>query len=159
MRHLCLAGAAAAIAVAAHPMHTSVALEPAAHPMHTSVTELVHDPASRTVSILVRVFADDWAAAGGRPDAMALPRLQRDLKLCDAAGHPLPLRWEGAAHVADALVLRLRTDVPGGLSGLKISQVLLTDHFPDQINIVRATYAGRTESLLFTRSDQAKALP
>ncbi len=127
--------------------------------MHTSVTELTHDPATRTVAVSVRVFADDWAAAGGRADSLALPRLQRTLRLTDAGGHPLALRWEGVVRSADALVLRLRAEAPGGLGGIRVSQALLTDRFPDQVNIVRATYAGRTVSLLFTRGDQSKALP
>jgi hypothetical protein len=136
----------------------AVALAASTHPMHTSVTELVDDPATHTVAISVRVFADDWAAAGGRSDSLTLTLLQRDLRLTDPAGHPLSLRWEGAAHVADALVIRMRADAPGGLRGVNVSQSLLTGRFPDQVNVVRATYAGRTESLLFTRGDRAKSL-
>ncbi len=36
---------------------------------------------------------------------------------------------------------------------------LLTERFDDQINIVRATYDGRTTTLLFTPGDAPKVLP
>jgi len=42
---------------------------------------------------------------------------------------------------------------------MRIRMTLMCERFEDQVNIVRATYAGRTTSLLFTRGDQAKALP
>jgi hypothetical protein len=129
------------------------------HPMHTSLTELVYDEPAGTVAVAVRVFADDWAAAGGRTDSLALPALAERLQLIDRAGQRLPLRWTGATRAADTWVLRLTAAAPAGPAGWRVSQSLLTDRFPDQVNIVRVTYAGRTASLLFTRGDGPKPLP
>ena len=36
---------------------------------------------------------------------------------------------------------------------------VLTERFADQVNLVRATYAGRSATLIFTRGDGPKALP
>jgi hypothetical protein len=37
--------------------------------------------------------------------------------------------------------------------------LVLCERYPDQVNIVRASYAGRTTTLLFTRGEAAKSLP
>ena len=57
------------------------------------------------------------------------------------------------------LLLRLRGEAPAGLAGARVRHSVLCERFDDQVNIVRATYAGRSASLLFTRGDGAKALP
>jgi hypothetical protein len=49
--------------------------------------------------------------------------------------------------------------VSGGLTGTRIRNRLLCDRFPDQVNVVRATYDGRSATLLFTPGDPAKPLP
>ena len=128
------------------------------HPMHASVTELVHDPASKSVAITLRIFADDFSLVGGI-DSLALPYLRANLTLADVNGRPIPLRWEGGSRSGDVVWLRLRADVPAGLGGLQVRNAILCDRFEDEVNVVRASYGGRTASLLFTRGDRAKALP
>ncbi len=131
-----------------------------AHPMHSAVAELVHEPATRTVLVTIRVFADDFGAAVGSDDRAAVEAYVRPrVTLADAAGLPIELRWEGATRSGDVVQIRLRGDVPTGLTGARVRMALLCERFEDQVNIVRATYAGRTASLLFTRGDLAKALP
>ena len=49
--------------------------------------------------------------------------------------------------------------MPGGLAGARVTSLVLCERFPDQVNIVRATYAGRATTLLFTRGEASKALP
>ena len=131
----------------------------AAHPMHTAVAELVHEPATRSVVVKIRVFADDFAAAVGPGDASAEAYVRAHLRLVDAAGHPIALQWEGIARSGDIVRIQLRGDAPAGLAGAQVLLSLLCERFEDQVNIVRATYAGRTASLLFTRGDQTRALP
>jgi hypothetical protein len=130
-----------------------------AHPLHTSVTELTHEPATRTAAVTVRVFADDFTAAAGTGDSAAARYLQSRLTLADRAGRPIALRWERLEVAGDALLLRLRAEAPRGLAGARVWQTLLCERFDDQVNIVRATYAGRSATLLFSRGDEAKALP
>ena len=132
----------------------------AVHPMHTAVAELVHEPATRTVLVTVRVFADDFGAVVGSDDRAAVEAYVRPrVTLADPAGRAIELSWEGATRSGDVVQIRLRGDVPAGLAGARILMALLCERFEDQVNIVRATYAGRTTSLLFTRGDAAKALP
>ena len=128
--------------------------------MHTAAAELVHEPATRMVLVTVRVFADDFGAVVGSDDRAEMEAYVRPrVTLADAAGRPIELRWDGATRSGDVVQIRLHGDVPAGLAGVRVRMALLCERFEDQVNIVRATYAGRTASLLFTRGDSAKALP
>jgi hypothetical protein len=128
----------------------------ATHPIHTTATNVVQEPDGRTVRIEVRLFPDDLAAAIGAawesPDADSLMRayVSSHLTLSDRGGAPLSLQWAAADRLGDIVRAQLRATVPGGLAG---------DRFPDQVNVVRATYDGRSATLLFTPGDPAKPLP
>ena len=151
-----------------------------AHPMHTSVTEVVQEDARGDVSIQVRVYVDDLRAAVSLPaDALgadsegadsasgdsaaadsAMARyLRGTFALADRTGRPVRLMWAGAEPTGDVMLLRLRGEVPGGLAGARVTNLVLCERFEDQVNVVRAEYAGRTTTLLFTRGETAKALP
>jgi len=131
-----------------------------AHPMHTSVTEVTQDASTRSVVVTLRVFADDFgSAAPDRVGPGAEAYVRAHFELTGPKGALVALRWEGATLSGDVVQIRLRADLPGGLRGTRVRTTLLCERFPDQVNIVRATYGGRTTSLLFTRGDQAKALP
>ncbi len=137
-----------------------------AHPMHTSVTEVVQEDARGHVSIQVRVYVDDLRAAvcpardgtAGADSAMAR-YLRGTFALADRTGRPVRLTWTGAEPAGDVILLRLRGEVPGGLAGARVTSLVLCERFEDQVNVVRAEYAGRTTTLLFTRGETAKALP
>jgi len=132
----------------------------ALHPMHTSVAELVHEPGTRSVLVTLRIFDDDFrTAVPGTRDSDAEAYVRSHFELRDASGRPVPLRWAGASRSGDVIQLRFRADLPAGLAGVRVLSLILCERFADQVNIVRATSAGRTASLLFTRGDQAKALP
>jgi len=130
----------------------------AVHPMHTSVAELA--AAGTSVVVTIRVFADDFRTAV--PDGAAQkvePYIRSRFELRDPENRPIALRWEEIARSGDVFQIRLRAELPRGLAGIRVRDLLLCEHFPDQVNIVRATYGGRTSSLLFTAGDPAKALP
>jgi hypothetical protein len=40
-----------------------------------------------------------------------------------------------------------------------VASALLCERFEDQVNIVRASYADRSVTLLFTRGDASKPIP
>jgi hypothetical protein len=132
----------------------------AAHPMHTSVAELVTEGGETRIAI--RVYADDLAGAvpGDGPTAdSALARYVRArFVLADREGRPVPLRWAGAERTDGAVVLRLQGRLPGGLRGARVASTLLHERFHDQVNVVRATEAGHTSTLLFLRGDGPRAL-
>ncbi|HEY6947743.1 MAG TPA: DUF6702 family protein [Gemmatimonadales bacterium] len=132
----------------------------AVHPIHTAVAELLDDPATRTVLVTIRAFADDLGAAVVPGDTAAmlayvLPRVT----LVGAGGRAIALRPAGLVRAGDIVRIQLRGAAPEGLAGARVRMPLLTERFEDQVNIVRAAYGGHTASLLFTRGDQAKALP
>jgi hypothetical protein len=136
-----------------------------AHPMHTTVTEVVQEDGRGQVSIQVRVYVDDLRSAVLLPDGTAgadsaMARyLRATFALADRTGRPVRLTWAGAEPTGDVILLRLRGEVPGGLAGSRVTSLMLCERFEDQVNVVRAEYAGRITTLLFTRDATAKVLP
>jgi hypothetical protein len=134
------------------------------HPMHTAVTEIAYDAATAAAAVGIRVFVDDFTAAVGTPpgtpagDSATARYVTASLSVIDRMGKRLPLQWLGVERAGDVLVLRFSVAAPAGLAGGRIASTLLCERFEDQVNIVRATYGGRTRTLLFTRGDAAKAL-
>jgi hypothetical protein len=135
------------------------------HPLHTALTELDYQPDSGAVLIRVRLFTDDLAAAlptatdSSPADSLLSGYARGTLALTDQAGRPLPLIWQGVERTGDTVLLRLRAKLSGGLQRARILVALLWERYPDQVNIVRAAYGGRTVTLLFTRGDGAKPFP
>lgn len=136
-----------------------------AHPMHTSVAELTQQDAGGVTSVQLRLFADDFEAAvhppadGPATDTATASYLRGTFALADRQGRPVRLAWEGMGRTGDVILIRLRGTVAGGLARARVTSLVLCDRFPDQVNIVRATYGGRTATLLFTRGEASKALP
>jgi hypothetical protein len=147
------------------------------HPMHTTVAEVVQRDGRGRTTIQVRVHTDDLR--GAVPEAANLPPtpggstpgadstadsamaryLRGTFALADRSGHPVRLTWRGLERTGDVVLLRLEGEVPGGLAGARITSLVLCERFEDQVNVVRAEYAGRSTTLLFTRGETAKALP
>jgi hypothetical protein len=132
--------------------------------MHTAVIEIAYLPASRVATIQIRVFRDDIGQVVRGPketpiDSSLAAYVRRAFHIMDHVGRTLPLYWQSAEQSGDVVVLKLSAPAPDGLQGAEISSGLLCDRFEDQVNIVRASYAGRTSTLLFLRGDGAKALP
>jgi hypothetical protein len=136
-----------------------------AHPMHTAVAELVQADADGTTSVRIRVYADDFSAAvppaadPAAADSAAARYLRGSFALADRAGRPVRLAWAGAERTGDVILLRLAGRVPGGLAGARVTSLVLCERFEDEVNLVRAVYGGRTETLLFTSGASSKALP
>lgn len=133
--------------------------------MHTTVTEMVQEDARGRVSIQLRVYVDDLRAAVSLPagalsaDSAMARYLRATFAIADRTGRPVRLAWSGAEPAGDVVLLRLRGEVPGGLAGARVTSLVLCERFEDQVNVVRAEFAGRTATLLFTRGETAKVLP
>jgi hypothetical protein len=144
---------------------TGALLVAGAHPMHTAVAELAQEDAGGVTAVQIRVFADDFQAAVPLPsdpvqaDSVMARYLRGVFALADRTGRPVRLAWAGAERDGDVIRLRLRAAVPGGLAGARVTSLLLCERFEDEVNVVRAAYGGRTETLLFTRGESSKALP
>ena len=135
---------------------------PAAHPLHTSVTEVVAERGGQ-VRVAIRVYADDLR--GAAQDASALPPdsavaryVRGRFALRDRADRPVLLRWRGLTRYEDAVIIRLQGTLPGGLPGARLANLLLTERFRDQVNVVRASWPGGSATLLFTPGDGGKAV-
>jgi hypothetical protein len=132
------------------------------HPMHTSATEL-RESGGGTVSIRIRVFADDLRNALGSDrqpaDSTVFRYVSKRFSLTGPTGQPFSLQWIAVERAGAVLLLQLRARLPGGLAGARLTNDLLCERFTDQVNIVRASYGGRTTTLLFIPGDGAKALP
>jgi hypothetical protein len=144
-----------------------VATAAQAHPLHTTITEIAFsDGAFRTT---IRVFADDFgrAVAGlgpGAPapasvdDAAAAAYVRSHFAVTGPDGRPVVLRWCGMER-REGVYLLCVGGALGRLDGAMIHDRLQWELYPDQVNIVQASYAGRRETLLFTRNDPPRRLP
>jgi hypothetical protein len=135
------------------------------HPMHTAVVELTQPTATSATSVQIRVFTDDLRAVvplslGAVAGDSAVARyLRGTFQLADRRGRPVALRWEGLERTGDVTRLQLAATVPGGLTGARVAVLMLCERFPDQVNIVRASYAGQATTILFLTGEVAKRLP
>ena len=139
------------------------------HPLHTTFTELSTDPSAHGVSVLLKVFAGDFASAvsargsGESPDRMppdsAMIRyvLERFEITAKDVGR-VDLRWCGSRHDHDVLFLCFHARATS-LSRARLRNTLLNNIFADEVNIVRVNINDRRETLLFTGRDVVKTLP
>ncbi len=125
---------------------------PVEHPTHTSAAEVI--ARGDSVLVAIRIFADDLAGTGDLRRYVA-----RRFGIVDGKGTPVRLEWAGSEPTDDVLVVRLRGRAQAGLSRAVIRHQILTERFTDQVNLVRATYGGRTATLVFVGGEGPKALP
>jgi hypothetical protein len=141
-----------------------------AHPLHTTFTEIVQDPSTHAVTVTVRSFSDDLARAigapvpaPGHPSSLADSALARyvsaHLTFVDGAGHRLSLSYTGQRQSADLSWITFVVPVQSGISGVAVSDQLQVELYPDQVNLVQASYGSRRETLLFSPGDAARTLP
>jgi hypothetical protein len=151
--------AAALLLVALHPIRL------AAHPLHTSVAILSYHPATGRIDLSIRVFADDFERAAARRSA-AMPAsramespplgyIRASFVVTDASGRTIPLEWCGWRRQGDLvwICFRSRNAVSGRFM---IADRIFHDLYDDQINIVQAKIDGRSINLLFTKDEKAK---
>lgn len=142
--------------------HTQNAL---AHPLHTSLAAITQN-GSDDFTVTLRVFADDFfrhtgavdRADGVPPDSRIVTYLMRTFVIIDRGGRGLPLKWCGSKRVADLLVICLSGRLPGGLRGARVRYSILSDLFPDQVNILQVNAGSRRQSLLFTPAETTRLI-
>ena len=129
----------------------------ARHPIHTSSASLTLDASGRSVTVVLRVFSEDFPP-GANPVG-AERYLATRFVLSSASGRALPLRLESLTATGAVLLIRLTASLSEGIRGLRIWHGVLTERFSDQVNLVQASYGGRKTSLLFTAHDGPRSLP
>ncbi len=112
----------------------------------------------------MRVFADDYAAGvatarGATPHERERVYVGTSFLLRERNGRVVRFTWCGARHEGEVVFVCLRGAAPSGLRGGQVRNAMLFDLYDDQVNVVRARYAGRARSLLFTPGDGARRLP
>lgn len=141
-----------------------------AHPLHTSLAELAYDTGTGAVQLSLRVFVDDFSRAaiafqkkhGGVKSASAGPAQSpligyaiASFVLTDARGRRVAFTSCGGKRVGDLMWLCFKGQSSGPL---RVVSEVLFDTYRDQINIVRASSAGKTTNLLFTPGESAKLI-
>lgn len=141
----------------ARALRDSLAAPHSRHALHTSHTRLVSE-GDTAVTARVRLFSDDFTTAlaarfkGVRADTLGYAAASLVVKADD--GPALQWRSCGSSVEQDATMLCLRARVVRHPGRLAVANGMLTEAFPDQVNIVQVTLDGRTRSLLFTRNAQ-----
>lgn len=142
----------------------------AAHPIHMSFTEARRIDGTRGLQLMVRVYANDFAAAAARSAGVALGRdsvldprlgiayLLRNLEVLGADGRASRLTPCGVRRVSDTMIYCLQ--VATAASQLKrMRNSILTELFSDQVNVVQTVDGDHRTSRLFVRGDGPKSLP
>lgn len=134
-----------------------LALAVAAHPLHSSVTTIAWHAETHTIELAMRVFTQDLNNALARRPGSACGYAQAVMLLNDTAGKPIPTGQCSVTTEQDVTWIRLSATV-GDPRGLRLVNMVLFEMFADQINIVQASIGGRSHTMLFTRGDGPKPL-
>lgn len=135
---------------------------PAAHPLHTTLTELAQTGTGVQVSL--RVFAEDYARAvgtarGATQNERERVYVGRSFVVRERNGQAVRFTWCGTRYQGEVVWVCLRGAASSGLRGGQVQNTMLFNLFADQVNVVRARYAGQARSLLFTPGAGARRLP
>jgi hypothetical protein len=128
-----------------------------AHPLHTSLAQVEVNTRNRTVSVSLRVFADDFTKAAARARLSLPAYVATTFKIFDDSGTQVPMQSCGEKHVGDLIWLCFVAKTPEPKSITLWSGVLF-ETFKDQINVVQTTIDGKKGNLLFIPGDKAKFL-
>ncbi|HEX2722311.1 MAG TPA: DUF6702 family protein [Gemmatimonadaceae bacterium] len=141
-----------------------------AHPLHTSLAEIGYDERSGMLTVSLRVFADDVAKASmeyarrisPKRATMEEPRIAAYalsvFVVADRSGTRLLLSPCGEKHIGEMMWLCFKTRVASHPGSLRVSNSILFEKYPDQINVVQAALKGRKATALFSPGDGFKQL-
>ena len=139
-----------------------------AHPLHTSLTRIAI-AADGSVSVALRVFADDFSAVVARstrvvasadhrvPDEAAASYLSRALVI-EADGKRIALQLVRQRRDGEMTWIELRGAWRGELANATILNQVLMDLHSDQVNIVQLARGTTSRTLLFSADDRTKLL-
>lgn len=138
--------------------------ETAPSPLHISLAELSHDREQGRLLLNLRVQSADLEAVltakAGKTittaepvelTPLALEYVRDKLHLKSPKGDPLRLEWAGFDLAGPQLFLFFEASLPGGLEGLQISNQLLLENNPGQINVVEIRSGATRQTLVFSR--------
>lgn len=142
-----------------------------AHGFHVCFTILELNPRSGSLEIFHRIYAQDVelllsARAGEQVTLKDTPTSQKLIEsyLLDVFsvktpdGKPLKPEWVGMKLQADTALIYQEIKNAATLSGLVISNQILTETHPGQLNTVNITVRGRTQTMTFGVNDPAQSV-
>ena len=147
------------------------AREASAHPIHTTLTVVTASADGRTLTINIRVFADDFSASVARYVGRTPPRdssvvapevtryVRAQFTVLAPDGGTLVLEPCGITRSRELYWLCYRVSVPAGMRGARIRNQMLTELHQDQVNIVQLESGAARKSYLFTKGSGPSVLP
>lgn len=139
-----------------------------AHPIHTTLT--VVTPARGSATLMLRVFADDFATVVARHAGQPTPRdssasiadayryLSSRIHLQTSDGRRIAFVSCGLRRQAEVYWACLRVPMPADARDILLQHQVLTELHDDQVNVVQVASDGARRTMLFTRSSVAAPL-
>lgn len=135
-----------------------------AHPIHTTLTRVSIE--KNVITFNVRVFADDFSATVAKfaghaapADSSVLPAevlryARASILVTSVNSAPVVLESCGIKRSNELYWLCFRAAFPGGSSGARLRNQMLTELHPDQVNIVQLEPPAARRTMLFTKGSQ-----
>ncbi len=134
-------------------------IEKTAHPFYVSVVEIHHNNTDKALEISCRIFIDDMenvlkqnyktpvdlSAAHAQNDKLINDYVVKHLALV-ADGKKLNLSYVGYEKDSESVFCYFEVPQVAGVKNLKLTNSLLHDLTPDQINIMHITVGGTRKS-------------
>lgn len=128
----------------------------AAHPIHTTSATLDLAAATGEARLVIRAFVEDFPP--GADSAGAARYLAARLVFRAPGGRTLPATLRRLAVAGGVLTLEVGVAAPDSWRGVTLSNQLLCERFADQVNVVQDRRGGRARTLLFTPGSPGQAL-
>ncbi len=148
-------------------MMTSRVVSATAHNYHLSFTQLEQRSNSDRITILVRVFADDFervlqARFSHRVNLsnreLIAKYLHECLEIKGSDGKNKKFVTGKIEQKADVVLINLTARIPAGLHGLQLRQKILCELYDDQINQVLLKFPDREATLEFKNGEGFKVI-
>ncbi|MFZ0489191.1 MAG: DUF6702 family protein [Salegentibacter sp.] len=143
------------------------------HKYYLSVTEIEYKSDQKDLQIISKVFADDFQKLLRKrySDDIRLSRSQEegDVKAAiedylkkklqiSVDGKPLELHYLGKEYDADEVVMYIEVEGVEPFQKISVKNLLLTDMFDDQKNVVNVTVGDQVKNLLLSRDQPQGSL-
>ena len=138
------------------------------HPFHVSVCEVYHNENSRSLEISMKIFIDDLELSIQQDGEPTFSLIDVDPKLVDK--EPIetylrscfqvkindkvtPLEFLGFEFDNDALLCYLEGKKVKKIENIEIKNSIITEVYPDQINLTHFQYKGEMKSIKATKEN------
>ncbi len=136
------------------------------HAFHVSVSEVYHNPETKSLEISMKLFRDDMELAiqnqghaeftlenaADQEEALLKTYIREHYKI-SANGNKVDLNWVGFEVKWDYLQCYLESKKIEKISIIEFDNALLTEVFDDQINLVHFQYKDEMKSLKATKDN------